>query len=246
MLEFHSEDFFLVTGASSGIGEAISLLLNKQGASVIAVARNSERLEGTRAKSKYPENIHIEQKNLVENIDGLPDFVKDLKEKYGKLTGLVCAAGIDIVRIIRTVSTDDFDKIFKINYQVPMLLTKGFADKRNNIGEGASIVFIASIAGVYPDKGQIAYAASKAALIASSRAISKELSARKIRCNCISPAWVDTPMFRKNEKEYGANTEQYDLGIGRPDDIANLAVYLLNPAARWITGQNYLLEGGGY
>lgn len=244
MLDFTSDNIILVTGASSGIGREIALTLVRQGASVIANGRSLERLQETKQKSVKPQNMFIEPFDLLENIENIPNRIKELKEKYGKLRGLVCAAGVDEVQTIQMINIKSFENIFKINYLVPLFCAKGFADKRNNIGEGASIVFIASIAGVFPDTGQIVYGGSKAALIAASRSISKELSKRKIRCNCISPAWVDTPMFKRHDENIGANTDNYALGIGKPSDIANLTTYLLSDEARWITGQNYILDGG--
>ena len=133
--------------------------------------------------------------------------------------------------------------VFDINYFVPVFLAKGFADKRNRT-QDASIVFIASSAGVYPDKGQTIYAASKAALIASMKSISKELSSKGVRVNSISPAYVETPMYYKNLENIGTNIEDYPLGIGKPLDIANMSAYLLSSEARWITGQNYIMDGG--
>lgn len=241
---FSDNDIIIVTGASSGIGRALALELNRQGAKVIAIARSLEKLHNTKLAADYPQNIFIEQKDLTQNVESLPEYVKTLKDKYGKFKGLACVAGIDKVCTIQMLNKKDIDDVFLINYTVPMLLTKGFADRRNNIGEGANILFIASIAGVYPDKGQIIYGASKAALIAATTAISKETALRKIRCNCISPAWVETEMYKKQKESIGASTEQYALGIGQPEDIANLGTFLMSDKARWITATNNILGGG--
>ena len=244
MLDFKKEDIILVTGASSGIGREIAVKLIQQGASVIATGRNITRLNETKEMSLHPENMYTEEKDLTADTDNIPLWIKSLKEKYSKLRGLVCAAGTDKVQTVQMINSELFDEVFKINYLVPMMLAKGFLDKRNNTGEGASIVFIASIAGVFPDCGQIAYASSKAALIAASKSISKEISRKKLRCNCISPAWIDTPMFKRQCELIGTNLDNYALGIGKPTDIANLTTYLLSDEARWITGQNYILDGG--
>lgn len=241
---FNNEDIIMVTGASSGIGRALALELNKEGASVVGIARSYERLQETKNLSSCPERFFVEQKDLTKEVEALPEYVKSLKDKYGKFKGLACVAGIDNVCTIQMLNKKDIDDVFLINYTVPMLLTKGFADRRNNVGEGANILFIASIAGVYPDKGQIIYGASKAALIAATTAISKETALRKIRCNSISPAWVETEMFRKQKENIGASTEQYALGIGKPEDIANLGAFLMSDKARWITAANHILGGG--
>ena len=135
--------------------------------------------------------------------------------------------------------------VFDINYFVPIFLAKGFSDKRNRT-PNSSIVFIASSAGVYPDKGQTIYAASKAALIASSKSISKELALKGVRVNSVSPAYVETPMYYRNQESIGTNIETYPLGIGKPLDLANMTAFLLSDEARWITGQNYIMDGGAF
>lgn len=244
MADFNNTDYIIVTGASSGIGKALALKLNEAGASIIAVARSFEKLEKAKNEAVHPENFYIEQKNLTEDVDSLPKFVTDLKNKYGKLRGLASVAGMDKVVTTQLLNKKDIDDVFLINYTAPVMLARGFLDRRNNIGKGANILFIASIAGVYPDRGQIIYASSKAALIAASVAISKETAPRGIRCNCISPAWINTPMFERQKESIGASTEQYALGIGEPDDVANLGAFLMSEKARWITAANYTMGGG--
>lgn len=241
---FSKEDNIIVTGASSGIGKALALKLNEEGANVIGIGRSLDRLEEAKKSSVFPDRFSIEQKDLTIDVDSLPDYVKSLKEKYGKFKGLACVAGINKICTVQMLNKKDIDEVFLINYTVPMLITKGFADRRNNIGEGANILFLASIAGVYPDKGQIIYGASKAALIAATTAISKEMAIRKIRCNCISPAWVETEMFCRQNENIGTSTQQYALGIGQPEDIANLGAFLMSDKARWITATNNILGGG--
>jgi NAD(P)-dependent dehydrogenase (short-subunit alcohol dehydrogenase family) len=245
MANFTSEDIFLVTGASSGIGCAVAQKLNNNGATVIAVARCVERLEDAKLNSKYSEKFFIEQKDLTENIDDLPNFVKILKEKYGKLKGLVCCAGIDNPQPLQLADYKSAKLIFDINYFVPIMLSKGFADRRNNIGN-SSITMISSVAGVYPDKGQLLYAGTKAALIASAKVISKEFSTKNLRVNCISPAEVETPMYMAKAKAIGSDVCNYPLGIGQPEDIANMVAFLASDDARWITGQNYIMDGGAF
>lgn len=244
MIRFDNSNTYLVTGASSGIGKEIALLLNKLGANVVATARNRTRLEELKEVCDYSNNMNIEVYDLVNELENLPSYITNLKEKYGKFSGLVCSAGIENIDITRTLELGAMENIFKINYFAPMLLTKCFVDKRNCIGEGTSIVYISSIAGINPERGQISYSGSKGALIASMKSISKELSLRKIRCNCISPAWINTPLLKKHNDIAKVNLDAYSLGIGEAFDVANLAIFLLSDKARWITGQNYVLDGG--
>jgi len=94
MISFTKEQIFIVTGASSGIGEGVALLLNELGACVVAVARDKDRLENMRNNSKNPNNMFIEVKDLAVDIELLPQFVKTLREKYGKFSGMAYCAGI--------------------------------------------------------------------------------------------------------------------------------------------------------
>ncbi len=243
MTQYSKEDIFIVTGASSGIGYSVAQKFNELGASVVAIARSVDKLTQMKNSSKYPENIFIESKDLGKNIDELPNFVKSLKEKYGKLKGLIYCAGLDYLKVMQILDVKTSKDVFDINFFAPVFMAKGFADRRNH-APNASIIFIASVAGVYPDKGQTIYGGSKAALIAAMKCISKELATKGVRVNSISPAYVETPMYLNNFENIGTNIDEYPLGIGKPADISNMAAFLASEDARWITGQNYIMDGG--
>ncbi|MDR1045145.1 MAG: SDR family oxidoreductase [Candidatus Adiutrix sp.] len=247
MPDFRPDEFFLVTGASSGIGEGVALLLNQSGAAVIAAGRSEARLESLREKAAAPGHIHPEVKDLADDLDRLPDWVLGLKNKYGKLKGLIHCAGVTLTEPVNMVTYAGAVELFNLDYFVPVLLAKGFADRRVNVGEGASMTFIASLAAVRPDKGQGLYGGAKAALINTMLVLAKELAPRRIRVNCLSPALVMTPMGRQFVTELTSAEEQhnrYPLGLGQAADVAALAVFLSGAQARWITGQNYILDGG--
>ncbi len=243
MISFNSDQRFIVTGASSGIGESVALLLNELGATVIGIARNMDRLEAMKAKAAHPENVYIEQKDLAEDIAGLPAYVKALKDQYGKFQGLACCAGLGGIQPLRAVELETLHNVFNINYFAPVFLVKGFSDKRNNNGPGSSIVAIASSSGVRNDPGMTAYAGSKGALIASMRSIARELAPSQIRINCISPTVIQTPMVDDITRQYAEG--HYPMGLGEVSDVAGMVVYLLSSRAKWITAQNYILDCGG-
>lgn len=243
MISFTEDQKIIVTGASSGIGEGVALLLNELGATCIGIGRNQERLEGMKSKCEFPDNMFIENKDLTENIDELPSYIKDLKEKYGKFYGLACSAGIAETIPLQSLEYQREKKIFDINYFVPLFMAKGFADRRNNIGKGASIVFISSIAAIKADKGQIIYAASKAALATSGKSMARELSNQGTRVNSVSPSDIKTTMTEKFIFDE-ARIQSYPLGLGEVSDVANMVVYLLSDKAKWITGQNYIIDCG--
>lgn len=249
-MTFTKEQIFIVTGASSGIGESSAILLNECGASVIGIGRDKARLESMKAKCKYPQNIFLEQKDLAVDIENLPNYVKSLKDKYDKFSGLAYCAGISALCALRGTTYSYAKEVFDINYFSPLMMIKGVADKRNNIGKGTSIVCISSADALFGTKGQNVYAATKAALCASIKAISKEITPLGMRINALLPSMIATPMTENQnikELEYNQIIHElsYPFGWGEPIDVANMVCYLLSNKAKFISGQNYVIDSGG-
>ena len=240
MISFKAEQRFIVTGASSGIGEGVALLLNELGATVIGIGRSGARLEGMRTRAKHPENVFLEEKDLAEDIPGLPAYVKSLREKYGKFQGMAYCAGLSGIMPLRAVDYDGMQSMFAVNYFAPVFMAKGFADKRNNNGYGSAMVFIASRGGVRTDPGMTSYAGTKGALIATMQSIAKELASSGLRVNCVSPALIQTKMADETSRQYAEG--KYPMGLGTVSDVANMIIYLLAEQSHWISGQNYLID----
>jgi len=242
MVSFTADQRFIVTGASSGIGEGVALLLNELGATVIGIGRNEERLAAMKAKAKHPENIFIEHKDLAADMPGLPSYVKALKEKYGKFQGMAYCAGLSGIMPLRAVDYDAMQTMFAVNYFAPVFMAKGFADKRNNNGAGSAMVFIASRGGVHTDPGMTSYAGTKGGLIATMQSIAKELAPSGVRVNCVSPALIETNMADATSRQYAEG--KYPMGLGQVPDVANMIAFLLGQESHWISGQNYLIDCG--
>lgn len=237
---FSSKQRFIITGASSGIGKEIALFLNRLGATVIGIGRDTGRLNEMKSNAFRPENVFVEQKDLTANIEDLSSYVKKLKEKYGKFSGMVYCAGVLPIQPLAITDINTVQNTLNINYLAPIFLAKGMADKRNNIGAGTSMVFLSSAAAYISDKGHLAYAGSKAALCAAVKSMAKEYAKNKIRMNCILPSNIRTS---KSPQEYiDSQIQQYPMGFGEPIDVAELAAFLLSKEASWITGQNYVLD----
>ena len=236
---FSKEQIFIVTGASSGIGKGVAQMLNNQGATIIAVARRLDKLEEARLSANNPDTFFCEEKDLTENIAELPSYIKMLKEKYGKFSGLAYCAGISLTSPFQLADMDAMQNMFNINYFAPMMMLKGILDRRMNVGRGMSNLLIASISASVCLKGNSIYSGPKAALIASAKSIAREEATKGVRLNVISPADILTPL---TQDKYEARNPLYPMGVGEVDDVANLACFLLSNQAKWITGQNYKID----
>lgn len=251
MRMFTLENRVLITGASSGIGKAVALLCNQMGASVIASGRDMIRLQNLKTTCAYRDFLHIEPRDLLEDIDTLPQWVAGLNQKYGKLTGLVCCAGFASIMPLRVYTRSSAVRLYDIHVHAPLLLARGFADKRNNIGQGSSIVFLSSAAALAKEAGLSAYGGAKAAIQAAVISLSRELAPQGIRINAVAPAMVRTPM---NDQYFSMLSPEardqalaaYPLGIGSPEDVAETIVFLLSESSKWITGQTVVMDGGRY
>lgn len=244
MIAFRPDDIFLVTGASSGLGEASAKLLNALGATVIAHGRDQARLDGLAASCAHPEHCHAEALDLVANTENLTAWVKGLKDKYGKLRGFLHCAGVCHVLPVRLQTVDAMHQLFAVNLVAAYQIARGFLDRRNNSGSNASIVFIASDAALRSNAGITSYSASKGAVISLMRSMASEFVAQGVRVNAISPALIPTAMTHAVYPDVEERAASYPLGAGTPDDIAQTAAFLFSDAARWITGQNIIVDGG--
>ncbi len=238
-----------MTGASSGIGEGVALLLNELSATVIGIGRNQERLEGMKAKAANPNKVFLEKKDLAENVADLPNYVKFLKDKYGKFSGMVYCAGVTALSPAKMFDYDYASDVFRINYFAPVFFAKGMIDKRNIVGHGTSMVFLSSVDALLSVKGQALYSGSKAALSATIRAMAHEVAGIGIRLNCLLPSMIKTPMtINSNAQDLGLiekGDNRYPFGWGEPSDVASFAVFLLSDKARHLSGQNYVVDSGG-
>lgn len=231
----------LVTGASSGIGRGVAVVCSKMGASVIAVARNKERLDETL--------------QLMEGDGGMayscdltsPDATRTMVASLPKLDGVVHCAGRGQRVPCKLIEERDVDDVMDINFKAPVLLQKELLAQKK-VNKGGSIVFIASIATATPSSGNAVYSASKGALVSYSNCLSLELAPRQIRVNCISPAMVWTDLVIQegaDEEQLKLDESRYPLKrYGTPDDIAYLTVYMLSDASTWMTGSNVRITGG--
>ncbi len=233
----------LVTGASSGIGRGIAVTCSKMGATVVLGGRNVKRLNETLSQ--------LEGNNHQLATADLSDIVQieEMVGKLPKLDGIVHCAGIGQRVLCKQLQERDIDDVMDTNFKAPIMLQTEIL-KQKKINKSASVVFIASIASESPSVGNAIYSASKGAVISYANCLAVELAPRKIRVNCISPAMVWTDLILKGgvtEEELKEDEQKYPLRrYGTPEDIANLAVYMLSDASSWMTGSNVRITGGQF
>jgi NAD(P)-dependent dehydrogenase (short-subunit alcohol dehydrogenase family) len=144
---------------------------------------------------------------------------------------------------------EQYEQLFKINVIAGFEFARVLSKKKYVNPDGAAFVFISSVMGKFGKEGKVGYCASKGALISSVKALALELSSKKIRCNAVLPGIVETEMVRKMfedipEAAVSEIIRQHPLGIGYPEDVAHLIVFLLSEKARWITGSEFVIDGG--
>lgn len=247
---FYKTDIFLVTGASSGIGKAVALELNKKGAFVVPIGRNRNRLEELEQEIEDPARCRIVEKDLSTEACQDYKFVSILAKEVGKFRGLVLSAGIQDIRPLRISKQKDVKKLFDINFHSGFFLSQAFCDKRVNVGQGSSIVFLSSIASLIGSPGISAYSASKGAINALVQSMAVEVARQGIRVNAVLPGFVKSEMtdFWNSvyTQDYIAKLEEkYPLGIGQVEDIVGPILFLLSDLSRWITGTTLVVDGGG-
>ena len=232
----------LVTGASSGIGKQVAIDCAAMGAHVIITARNEQRLNETYQLLTGTGHQLVICDLLNE------DAIIAMSRSCPHFDGVVHCAGMVKPFPVQFLNSRKVDETLHTNFYTAVCLTSALF-KAKKINEGASLVFLSSLSGQFPGKGNALYAASKAALEAFAKTVAAEYSHKKIRANCLSPAMVKTALYDyTSEGEFRSvmdkHVSQYPLGVGYPQDVANAAVFLLSPASRWITGINIIMDGG--
>ena len=232
----------LITGASSGIGQATAIECSKLGAQVIISGRNKARLAETfdSLEGSGHQCITVD----ISDYSGVSQLVSEVP----LIDGLLNNAGITLAKPISFLAEGDIDRIMDINLKTPMLLTNLLV-KKKKIRKGGSIVFTSSIGKYMVAPGNSMYAASKGGLSAFMKGAALELAAKSIRCNAILPGMVETAiMINKgeiSEEQWEKNKQLYPLKrYGYPKEIAWLAAYLFSDASTFVTGSELVIDGG--
>jgi NAD(P)-dependent dehydrogenase (short-subunit alcohol dehydrogenase family) len=235
----------LLTGATSGIGlETLkSLLANKN--KVYAVARDFSKISNLlelHSDSLVPITFDLKETENIEKIFNEINLVDE------KLDAIIHCAGIEETIPLTLYSPAKIKNIYEVNVFAGIELLRHFTKKKYS-NDGASAVFVSSVMGVLGQPGKIGYCSTKAAVLGMVKASALEFAKRKIRVNAVLPGVVNTPMTQNLFSQISAeNVEEikamHPLGIGEVSDVVPSIEFLISTKSRWITGQNFIIDGG--
>ena len=235
----------LVTGASSGIGRGIAVECSKFGAKLVINGRDKERLKET-----YEMLAGDGHQAIVADLvtqDGFDSLV----ETCPPINGFVPCAGIPKIGNVKHITRKDLNDIVEINQNVPILLMSTLL-KKKKLQKKSSIVFIASLSGIYvANPGDSLYSATKGAINGFAKGAALELAAQGTRVNTLCPGFTPTSILESSKEMFSeeavmeSTKGKFPLNrLGKPEDIAYAAIYLLSDASSWVTGADLKIDGG--
>ena len=235
----------VVTGAGRGIGRAIALRFAAEGADVVCVSRTADN--AARVADEVRAAGRKAWAQAVDVADGaaVSAAAEQVLAEAGKVDILVNNAGVTRDGLLMRMSEADWDAVLNTNlkgaFHFTRALTRSFLKQRSG-----RIINIASVIGLIGNAGQCNYAASKAGLIGFTKSVARELASRGITCNAIAPGFITTDMTAElGEEVRAALLQRIPLAtLGEPEDIAQAALYLAGPGARYVTGQVLTVDGG--
>lgn len=235
----------VITGAGRGIGRGIALKFASEGADVVCVSRTAEN------SAKVADEIRALGRKAWAHAVDVADAAavaaagEKILSEAGRVDILVNNAGITRDGLVMRMSEADWDTVMDTNLKGAFLFTKAFSRALIKQRSGR-IINVASVIGLIGNAGQCNYAASKAALIGFTKSIARELASRGITVNALAPGFIETDMTAGLDEEMRKNLlKQIPLNsFGQAEDIANAALFLASPAARYVTGQVLTVDGG--
>lgn len=237
----------LITGASRGIGAAIAETFAQNGANIAFTYLSSE--EKAKALEEKLTGYGVKAKGYKSDagdFQAAETLAKSVTEDFGQIDICVNNAGISRDNLLLRVSPEQWDEVMSANLKSVFNLTKQVIRPMMKARQG-SIINLSSIVGMKGNAGQSSYAASKAGIIGFTKSVAQELGSRNIRCNAIAPGFIETDMTHYLQGDEGGNKwmEQIPLQrIGKPEEIANVALFLASDLSSYVTGQVISACGG--
>lgn len=241
--DFHGKRF-VVVGASSGIGRQIAVELASAGAEVLAIARSQERLDNLAAQSSLITTAQLDVTKA--SCEDWTELLGAYVSEHGKVHGGVYTAGIVGITPLRGYDEAFARNIVETSFWGAVHALQGLS-KRSVSVSGASFVLFSSVAWKTCEKGMFAYSAAKAALVAAVQSFAHDLARDKKRINSISPGYVRTEMTCRIAEVTGVPEhiiQKHLFGIGEPEQVTGMVMFLLSDRANWITGEDFVVDGG--
>lgn len=241
-----NDNVAIVTGAARGIGRAIALELANAGAKVVInYAGRADKAEEVVRQIQEAGGEALAIQADVSQIEQVDKLVQTAIERFGKVDILVNNAGIARDNLLLRMKETDWDAVLNTNLKGMFLCTKAVSKGMLKKRFGA-IVNITSVVGISGNAGQANYAAAKAGVIGFTKSVAKELAPRGIRVNAVAPGYIFTDMTETLAEEVKDEIKRgIPLGrIGLPEDVAKVVLFLVSPAASYMTGQTLCVDGG--
>lgn len=238
----------LITGASRGIGRAIALTFAGEGASIAFTDLRGD--EAMRNLENELQSMGVTARGYASDASSLADcdqLVNEVLQDFGKIDILVNNAGIARDNLLMRMSENDWDMVLAVNLKSVFNMTKAIQRPMLKQRFG-SIINMSSIVGIRGNGGQSNYSASKAGMIGFTKSVALELGSRNIRCNAIAPGYIESEMTQKLPSEVQENwLKSIPLHrSGKPEDVANVALFLASDLSDYVTGQVIQVCGGLY
>jgi 3-oxoacyl-[acyl-carrier protein] reductase len=238
----------IVTGGTSGIGKEIVKRLVEAGANVIFMGTSVER--GAQVENELRPILKGDQKVLfkqvnVANFQEVQDAVEACYTAFENIEILVNCAGITKDKLMLKMTEEDWDDVLNVNLKSAFNLSKAVIRPmmKNRYGK---IINISSVVGLTGNPGQVNYSASKSGMIGFTQSLAKELASRNICVNCVAPGFIETKMTGELSEEQKQHLlRRIPISkFGKPEDVANLVVFLASPLSDYITGEVIAVDGG--